>query len=169
VLNTDRSKYNIPITLATDVILFLTMLVGLLRLNLGAGTFGLGRLLWTQGVIWFLLATIGQLPAAVLIFLDLSPPLNLMFQTPAMVTLIIAATRMYRALTDFCSPDISLDIPQTLDVSFAQRITTRSLSLNQVEMDQHTNSAASGVTRQPLQLVRQYGRECMQGAARASQ
>ena len=48
MLNTDRSKYNIPITLATDVILFLTMLVGLFRLRLGAGTFGLGRLLWTQ-------------------------------------------------------------------------------------------------------------------------
>ena len=48
MLNTDSSKYNLPLTLATDLILFSTMLVGLLRLRLGAGTFGLGRLLWTQ-------------------------------------------------------------------------------------------------------------------------
>ena len=48
MLNTEDSKYNIPITLATDVILFITMLVGLFRLRLGAGTFGLGRFLWTQ-------------------------------------------------------------------------------------------------------------------------
>jgi hypothetical protein len=31
------------------------MLVGLFRLRLGAGTFGLGRLLWTQVWRWFLL------------------------------------------------------------------------------------------------------------------
>ena len=48
MLNTDSCKYNILIALSTDVILFFTMLVGLFRLRLGAGTFGLGRLLWTQ-------------------------------------------------------------------------------------------------------------------------
>ena len=48
MLNTESSKYNIPITLATDVVLFFTMLIGLFRLRLGVGTFGLGRLLWTQ-------------------------------------------------------------------------------------------------------------------------
>ena len=53
MLNTDSSKYNITISLATDVILFITMLAGLFRLRLGAGTFGLGRLLWTQVGRWF--------------------------------------------------------------------------------------------------------------------
>ena len=53
MLNTDSSKYNIPITLATDVVLFFTMLVGLFRLRLGVGAFGLGRLLWTQVGRWF--------------------------------------------------------------------------------------------------------------------
>ena len=61
------------------------MLIGLFRLRLGTGVFGLGRLLWTQvgrfpllvcsqltdimsiheGVIWFLLAIIAQLPMVV--------------------------------------------------------------------------------------------------------
>jgi len=140
VLNTDSSKYNIPITLATDVILFFTMLIGLFRLRLGVGTSVLGRVLWTQGVIWFLLATMVQLPAAVLILLDLNPPLNLMFQTPAMVTLIIAATRMYRALTDFCSPDISQDIPQTRVVSSTQQMSPRFFPMKRVEVVTHTDS-----------------------------
>jgi len=34
----------------------------------------------------------------------------------------------------------SLDIPQTLVVSRAQRISARSVPLNQVEMDKHTGS-----------------------------
>jgi len=135
VLNTDSSKYNITISLSTDVILFTAMLVGLFRLRLGAGTLGLGRLLWTQGVIWCLLATMAQLPAAVFIFLNLNPPFNLMFQTPAMVALIIAATRIYRSLTDFCSPDISQDIPKKCVVSSTLRISRGSFSLNRVELD----------------------------------
>ena len=53
MLNTDSSKYNLLITLSTDVILFITMLGGLFRLRLGAGTVGLGRLLWTQVGRWF--------------------------------------------------------------------------------------------------------------------
>ena len=53
MLNTDSSKYNITISLSTDVILFITMLAGLFRLRLGVGTFGLGRLLWTQVGRWF--------------------------------------------------------------------------------------------------------------------
>ena len=53
MLNTDSSKYNLLSTLCADVIMFITMLVGLFRLRLGAGTFGLGRLLWTQVGQWF--------------------------------------------------------------------------------------------------------------------
>jgi len=137
VLNTDISKYNLLSTLCTDVILFITMLAGLFRLRLGAGTFGLGRLLWTQGVIWCLLATMALLPAAVFIYLNLNPPLNLMFQTPALVVLVIAATRMYRSLTDFCSPDISQEIPQKCVVPSTQQISpgTFPLTRNRVELD----------------------------------
>ena len=72
----------------TDFILLVTMLFGLLRFRLrGAGSFGLGRLLWKQvslavlgclqfspsanvisireGVMWLLLATIAELPPVV--------------------------------------------------------------------------------------------------------
>jgi hypothetical protein len=49
VLNIESIKPNIIVTLITDITLLLIMLVGLLRLRrYGAGTFGLGRLLWKQ-------------------------------------------------------------------------------------------------------------------------
>lgn len=49
VYNTESNKPNIIVTLITDIILLLMMLVGLLRIRReGGGTFGLGRLLWKQ-------------------------------------------------------------------------------------------------------------------------
>ena len=55
--NMDSNKINIILSLASDVILLLIMLVGLLRLRLESGEFGLGRILWNQVRRWrFLLA-----------------------------------------------------------------------------------------------------------------
>lgn len=48
VLNTESSNENVTSTLVTDVVLLLTMLVGLLRLRLHGSMFGLGQLLWRQ-------------------------------------------------------------------------------------------------------------------------
>ena len=48
-LNIDSQTLNIVITLATDFVLLLTMVVGLLRLRYhSGGAFELGRLLWKQ-------------------------------------------------------------------------------------------------------------------------
>jgi hypothetical protein len=47
--DTESNKPNIIVTLITDIILLLIMLIGLLRLrHYGVGTFGLGQLLWKQ-------------------------------------------------------------------------------------------------------------------------
>ena len=48
MLNTERSKDNIIALLVSDVVLLLTMLVGLLRLRKDGTLFGLGKLLWKQ-------------------------------------------------------------------------------------------------------------------------
>ena len=48
VLNTESSLQNVIATLVTDVVLLLTMLVGLLRLRRNGIVFGLGHLLWKQ-------------------------------------------------------------------------------------------------------------------------
>jgi len=101
VLNTDSSNKNALATLVSDVVLLVTMLVGLLRLRRKDIMSGFVHLLWKQGVIWLFVATLAEVPPAVFLILNLNDPLNLMFQTPALIVMSIAATRMYRSLTDF--------------------------------------------------------------------
>ncbi|KAI0000898.1 hypothetical protein BJV77DRAFT_958606 [Russula vinacea] len=85
------TELNLTVLLATDTILLLIMSVGLLRLGFHErSAFGVGRLLWRQGLIWLLVATIAEAMPA-------------MFQIPAMVALSIAATRIHRGLTDYAS------------------------------------------------------------------
>ena len=49
IFNSHSSKLNIIVTLIVDVVLLLTVLVGLLRWRSdGLGMFGIGRLLWKQ-------------------------------------------------------------------------------------------------------------------------
>ncbi|KAN0141800.1 hypothetical protein V8E53_000262 [Lactarius tabidus] len=101
VLNTDIGVKNVITTLVSDVALLLTMLVGLLRLRRHGTVFALGQLLWKQGLVWLFAATVAEVPPSVFISLNLNGPFNLMFQTPGLVVMSIAATRMHRSLTDF--------------------------------------------------------------------
>jgi len=108
VLNIESNKLNIIVTVITDITLLLIMLVGLLRLRrYGAGTFGLGRLLWKQGVIWLFLATIAEVTPGVFILLDLNGPFDSMFLMPSLTIMSIAATRIYRSLADFAASESS--------------------------------------------------------------
>ncbi|KAI0276823.1 hypothetical protein BC826DRAFT_1114015 [Russula brevipes] len=70
--NAEISKLSTISTFVTDIVLLLIMLVGLLRLRVqGVGTFSLGHLLWKQGIIWFLIATLaGALPTIFLLDLN---------------------------------------------------------------------------------------------------
>jgi len=101
-LNTESSKPTLIVMLVTDVTLLLIMLIGLLRLRHHLSSmFGLTRLLWRQGLIWLLIATVVEVPPVVFIVLNLNAPFNVMFQPPAWITMVIAATRMHRSLVDF--------------------------------------------------------------------
>ncbi|KAH9958703.1 hypothetical protein BC827DRAFT_546237 [Russula dissimulans] len=120
VLNTEGNKLNIIVSLITDIVLLLIMLVGLLRLRSeGGGRFGIGLLLWNQGLIWLLIATAAEVPPVVAglnSMLMVTDPLNLMIQLPSLITMTIAATRMYRSLTDFVSSSGHTDIPQIREI-----------------------------------------------------
>jgi len=140
VVNTDTSKPTILCYLITDIILLLVMLLGLFRLRFEGGMFGLGRLLWRQGILWLLLATIAEVPPSVFILLNLNESWNLMFQTPYMVTMSIAATRMYRSLTNFDSSDITQDAPTFYTASTAKPISTMPIQLNRMEVTVHKHS-----------------------------
>jgi len=107
--NSAAVKLNAIVSLCTDVLLLLIMLIGLLRWRLKqGGTSSLTRFLWTQGLIWILLATIAYVPPIVFLSLNLNAAFDMMLQTPALITLSIAATRMYRSLVDFGSRDITI-------------------------------------------------------------
>jgi len=104
VLNMESNKPTIIVVFVTDIVLLLIMLVGLLRLRRhGGGTFELGRLLWKQGLVWLLIGTAAELTPVLFISLYLNDALNIMFLMPSLLAMSIAATRMYRSLTDFCS------------------------------------------------------------------
>ncbi|KAF8489241.1 hypothetical protein F5888DRAFT_1808899 [Russula emetica] len=112
VLNTEKNKSSIIVTLISDIVLLLIVLIGLLRLlHDGGGTFALGRLLWKQGVVWLLVATVAEVPPTVFVILNLNASLNGMFQLPAVIAMAIAATRIYRNLVDFAygSTNIAFD------------------------------------------------------------
>lgn len=141
VLNVESSKNNIIVTLVTDVVLLITMLVGLLRLRQHGSMLGLGRLLWRQGLIWLLLATAAEVTPTVFISLNLNDPFNLMFQTPSLIVMSIAATRLYRSLTDFTSFSGSYDTSQSrsgrMAVSDPKRGSTAPIPLDRLEVSVH--------------------------------
>jgi hypothetical protein len=83
-MNTESSNQNAIATLVSDVVLLLTMLVGLLRLNRNGVMGGFGQLLWKQvcsaavsssliadmfsmgkGLVWLFLATVAEVPPVV--------------------------------------------------------------------------------------------------------
>ncbi|KAH9958768.1 hypothetical protein BC827DRAFT_1269363 [Russula dissimulans] len=112
--NSKISGLNWIVSLSTDTILFLIMLLALFRWrqrNKDGSAFSLGHLLWNQGLIWLFIATVAYTLPVVFISLNLNASFNLMFQNPALVTLTIAATRMYRSLTEFRSHGISVSPP----------------------------------------------------------
>jgi len=108
--NMERDKLTIIVMLAADILLVLTMFLGLLRLrDRAGGLFGLARLLWKQGVMWLFIAFAAGLSTVVVVCLDLNLLLNIMFLIPTLVTMSITATRMYTSLADSSS---SADIVQ---------------------------------------------------------
>ncbi|KAH9977428.1 hypothetical protein BJV74DRAFT_154799 [Russula compacta] len=107
----DGIQLSTIVALVTDVVLLLIMLFGVFRLRRhDDGTMALGQLLWNQGIIWLILATAAEVTPVVFIYLNLNEPFDLLFQMPWMITMTIAATRMYRSLSDFGSSDM-YDIP----------------------------------------------------------
>lgn len=97
--NTFQSRDNITVTVATDFAQLIIMLIGLLRSR--QTKYGIFKHLYVQGLIWLAAATLGELPSAIFINLNLNDPWNLMFQNLALFTMQICATRMYRALVNY--------------------------------------------------------------------
>ncbi|KAH8978880.1 hypothetical protein EDB86DRAFT_3089888 [Lactarius hatsudake] len=91
VVDSQKSKLNVLVSTITDLVLLLAMIIGVLRLESDSSIW---RMLYRHGIVWIVLATIGLVPPTIFLFLNLncdaSPdlePMNLMFQTPALVVM----------------------------------------------------------------------------------
>lgn len=148
VVNRHIPELNIFVTLATDIILLLIMSLGLLRLGFHerSGVSGLGHLLWKQGLIWFLVATIAEALPAVFIALNLSDPFHYMFLPPSMVTLSIAATRIHRVLVDHASVRCNGQLSDPISLAEWKHRQTNSVPTTPT-LPTHMESARSSAVR----------------------
>ncbi|KAN0112031.1 hypothetical protein V8E52_007948 [Russula decolorans] len=123
----------------TDTALLLIMLAGLLRLrHRGGGSYELWHLLWKQGVAWFVVAAVAELPAVVMLGLNI-------FLFPSTVMTVIATTRMHRSLQSFAPPSTiapgSNDDQKTRNsrlVSKTKNPSVVRIPPNQLEVSVHT-------------------------------
>jgi len=67
--------------LVVDVVLLLTMLIGLLQ-HVCRDSIGIWKLLYQQCIIWLALAFFAEIPPVVFLILDLNDPWNTMFIVP---------------------------------------------------------------------------------------
>ncbi|KAF8492443.1 hypothetical protein F5888DRAFT_1806871 [Russula emetica] len=110
----DSIRLSTVVAFAADTILLLIMLFGRpVALFANYRTLDSPVYFLHKGVVWLLLVVATELTPTVFILLDLNQLLDLMFQVPWMIAMSIAATRMYRSLSDFLSLDVSQKIPST--------------------------------------------------------
>ncbi|KAF8494728.1 hypothetical protein F5888DRAFT_1805461 [Russula emetica] len=142
-VNTKSSVLSFIPAIISNLVLLLIMLVGLLNLRRHDGvTFGLSRVLWKQGVVWLALAIATEVPPLVFMVLNLNNNLNIVFETPYVITMAIAATRMHRYLIDFASkpPDLEHQNVKVSNLVFARpkQTDTTPTTLNRIEVTVHT-------------------------------
>jgi len=95
---THRGLVNALGVLVVDVVLLVTMLIGLLRYANRSST-GIWKVLYQQCIIWIFLAGIAEVPVVVFLILNLNDAWNEMFTGAAITILSIGAARMYRSLS----------------------------------------------------------------------
>ncbi|KAH8980783.1 hypothetical protein EDB92DRAFT_259191 [Lactarius akahatsu] len=116
IANTHTTSTNIIVSFVTDLVLLALMLIGLLRWENARRKGGIWWLLYTQGLAWMIIVTVAEAPITVFILLDLNDPMNLMFQLPALVTMTIGASRVYRGLSDYVNKESDVHMSSGLPV-----------------------------------------------------
>jgi len=106
VEGTQKAKLNVIVSATTNLILLIAMIFGVMRIKSDSSIW---RLLYVHGMVWIVLATVGLIPPTIFLFLNLNEPMNLMFETPALVITTICATRLYRALATFGHGPVAYD------------------------------------------------------------
>ncbi|KAF8494699.1 hypothetical protein F5888DRAFT_1846223 [Russula emetica] len=152
-IKTDPTLLAFIPAMTSDMVLLLFVLAGLLVMRRRDGaTFGLTRLLWKQGVLWLIIGSVAEIPALVLTFLHYNDPLHTIFETPGVIIMTIATTRMYRSLVNFASSDVIHESPKMSTLAYAKPKQTDAPStvLDRIEVvthktfEQHSTGSTSG-------------------------
>jgi len=95
-----KARFSIISIISTEVVLLVLMITGLLRWrNRGKGS--LWQLLFTQGLAWVVVTLVAEIPPLVFILLNLNVMMDVVTHLPALCIVSIAATRMYRDLSNY--------------------------------------------------------------------
>jgi len=94
-----HTRVTIYTSFITDLVLLSLMLFGVLRWK-EARIGGIWRIMYTQGIVYVLVATLADVPTVTFLSLNLNDPMNEMFTFPSLIILSIGAARMYRGLVD---------------------------------------------------------------------
>ncbi|KAI9510095.1 hypothetical protein F5148DRAFT_1282291 [Russula earlei] len=98
VSDTHKGLVNAVGVLVVDVVLLMTMLIGLLRCAHKSPN-GIWKLLYEHCIIWIFLALITEIPTVVFLILNLNDAWNEMLNGAAITVISIGAARMYRSLS----------------------------------------------------------------------
>lgn len=101
ITQTTRFRWGITVNLITDLVLLSVMFAGVLSKR---NTTGLWRVLYIQGLSWILIASLSEMPPALLSWMNIDDGWNLMFQVPHLVIIVIMSTRVYRDLFEYINP-----------------------------------------------------------------
>jgi hypothetical protein len=85
-------------TMFTDLTVLIVTLAGL---SWSPGRSGLWRMLWEQGIMFFLVAFVANLIPAVMLLVNLNPIINIMFSIPAIAATATCACRCFVGLSEY--------------------------------------------------------------------
>lgn len=111
---------NVAVALSLVAFDFLSLSLFMVMLRRG-GTArqGLWKLLYHQGVVWFISIAVTHITGMTLLILDLNQPISVLSQMITTTVIVICATRMHRGLTDYftkcshCSRTADSSAPST--------------------------------------------------------
>jgi hypothetical protein len=138
IRNSRPSGYNLLfIAMFVDLVVLVLSIVGLV---MTPGRSSLWKLLFKDGVVFFLMAFFSNAGAAVLLLLNLNPAMNLMFSVPAACITASAASRSFIRLSTWAQADVYVHQSTTIN---GARAGNKSSANPQVSMVAWTRPAKS--------------------------
>lgn len=125
-----------------DLVVLVLSTIGLL---LTPGRSSLWKLLFKDGVVFFLMAFFSNAAATVMLLLNLNPAMNLIFSVPAACITAAAASRSFIRLSTWAPPDVYLHQSVLVNTTRVGTNTHKSSPTTQVSMAVWTRPTKSDI------------------------